>query len=201
MKHLLFLAALLSLTINFGCQSDTQDKGGEGQKVDARISDLEAEMALQDQPDPEKLKQLIQLYETHANKYPERREVNANFLMKAADCARMLNNNAKAIALYDRIANEFRGTVQAPRALFLKGFLYDTQLNRKDSALIVYRTFTWRYKNDPFLDDVQKLMDTLSAQYPEVVEKVEKKNRDGAIISPSVKKKLEAEQQKKKAAN
>ena len=188
---------MLTLALEFGCQSDPGG-GGEDQKVDARISDLEAEVALQDAPDQEQLKRLISLYEEHANKYPERREVNANFLMKAADCARMLGNNAKAISLYDRIADEFRGTVQAPRALFLKGFLYDTELNRKDSALIVYRTFTWRYKNDPFLDDVQRLMDTLSVQHPEVVKKIDKKDRGGAVVSPAVKKKLEGE---KKAGN
>ncbi|GAB4259814.1 MAG: hypothetical protein Kow0027_27260 [Saprospiraceae bacterium] len=198
MKHLLFLVAIISLALSSGCQSDPKN-GGEDQKVDAQISDIEAQVALQDAPNPEQLKTLIRLYEEHANKYPERREVNANFLMKAADCARMLGNNAKAIALYDRIANEFRGTVQAPRALFLKGFLYDTELNRKDSALIVYRTFTWRYKNDPFLDDVQRLMDTLSVQYPEVVEKIEKKELDGGMISPAAKKKFE--EQQKEAAN
>ncbi len=197
MKRLFFLVAMAFLAILSACQSDSQT-AGDDKKIDAQISDLEAALAVQENPEPEKLKQLIKLYEEHANKYPERREVNANFLMKAADCARRVDNEAKAIALYDRVANEFRGTVQAPRALFLKGYLYDTELNRKDSALIVYRTFTWRYKRDPLFDDVQKLVDSLSSQYPDIVEKIDKKDRNAGVISPEAKKKLEPE---KKANN
>lgn len=190
----MFFFVLGTLMLLFACQTDPKAPAEGDEKVDVSISKLEAKLALQDSADPASLRQLIQLYEAHANQYPERREVNANFLMKAADCARQLGNNAKAIALYDRISNEFTGTVQAPRALFLKGFLYDTELNRKDSALIVYKTFLWRYNKDPFRDDVQKLVDTLSAQYPEVVEKIDKKERDASIISPAERKKLEAQQ-------
>lgn len=192
MNRILLLLTAITLTILTSCQSDgSGQNGADGKKVDSQISDLESKMALEDTPEPKELKQLIKLYEEHVNQYPERREVNANFLMKAADCARMMGDDNKAIAMYDRIINEFIGTVQSPRALFLKGFLYDTKLNRKDSALLIYRTFLWRYKNDPFTDDVQQLADTLSKQYPDIAEKVDKKERAGSIIGSGGQKKPE----------
>ena len=174
---ILTLAALVALA---GCQSDADQS--QTVKVDRQISDLEMQLAAEDTPDPKQLKKLLELYEKHVDQYPERREVNANLLLRAADVALQLGRPKKAVALYDRLLTEFRGTSVESKALYLKTILYDKELQRPDSVLILGQTFLWRYRNDPFANDMQVLLDSVAARHPDVAQKVREKQASQTIM-------------------
>ncbi|MFQ5447776.1 MAG: hypothetical protein ACE5FF_12655, partial [Saprospiraceae bacterium] len=87
---------LFSVTLLLAaCQSDS---GDSGKNLDKQIADLEKTMAAETQPTPQQLNQLIQLYEKHVEKHPERKEANVAYLMKAAKAARAKRDFRKAIA-------------------------------------------------------------------------------------------------------
>jgi outer membrane protein assembly factor BamD (BamD/ComL family) len=156
------------------CQSD----GGEnGRKLDAQIADLEQQLAIESQPTPAQFTQLIKLYEKHVEKYPERKETNVAFLLKAAEAARAKSDFKKAIAIYDRIVDEYPRHKKAARALFMKGYTYDNDLEMKDSAVVIYNTFLRRHRYSEFADDAKFLLENIGKTNAEIIEEFERKQK------------------------
>jgi outer membrane protein assembly factor BamD (BamD/ComL family) len=156
------------------CQSD----GGEnGKKLDAQIADLEQQLASESQPTPAQLTQLIKLYEKHVEKYPERKEANVAYLMKASEAARAKSDFKKAIAIYDRVIADFRSHDKAARALFMKGYTYDNDLEMKDSAVVFYNAFLRSYPRSEFADDAQFLLENIGKTNAEIIEEFERKQK------------------------
>ncbi|TAK34661.1 MAG: outer membrane protein assembly factor BamD [Saprospiraceae bacterium] len=156
------------------CQSD---EGDNGKKLDKQISEAEQKMAAESKPTPEQLTQLIKLYEQHVEKYPERKETNVAFLMKAAEAARAKSDFKKALEIYDRVIAGFRGHEKAARALFMKGYTYDNDLVMKDSAVVFYKTFLQRYPRSEFADDAKFLLENIGKTNAEIIEEFEKKQK------------------------
>ena len=174
---IILFSGILLLT---ACQSD----GGEnGKKLDKEIAEFETKMAAETQPTPEQLTELIKLYEKHVEKYPERKETNVAFLMKAAEAARAKNDFKKAIAIYGRIISDFLWHDKAARALFMKGYTYDNDLAMKDSAVVIYNTFLQRYPRSDFADDAQFLLDNIAKTNAEIIDEFEKKRKETSVNS------------------
>jgi TolA-binding protein len=126
---------------------------------------------------PEQLTHLIKLYEKHVEKYPERKEANVAYLMKAAEAARAKSDFKEAIAIYNRVIAEFGWHEKAARALFMKGYTYDNDLEMKDSAVVFYSTFLQRYPRSEFADDAGFLLENIGKTNAEIIEEFEKKQQ------------------------
>lgn len=97
----------------------------------------------------------------------------AQWLNQAAETARAIKNNPKALLLYDWIYTKFPGHEKAPQALFLKGFILDEEMDRKEEARTVYERFLQQYPNDDFADDAQFLLDNLDKNEEEIIRQFE----------------------------
>lgn len=174
---LFFPVAVLVL---FSCRNDGVQIDG---KVDETIGNIETEIEVSGTATEEQLARLIRLYEIYVDSFPERKEVSANFLMRAADNARQLGRYGKSIALYERVLKEFPGTESAPRAMFRQGYLYEHELNRPDSALLLYDTFRHRFRLHPALRTVEYRIDSLAMAFPEIYETIMDKQSAPAVMS------------------
>lgn len=97
----------------------------------------------------------------------------AKWLNQAAETARAIKNNPKALLLYEWIYTKFPGYDKAPQALFLKGFILDEEMGRKEEARAVYERFIQQYPNDDFADDAQFLLDNLDKDEGEIIRQFE----------------------------
>lgn len=98
------------------------------------------------------------------------------WLAKAAEIARATKKNAKALELYEWIYDQYPSFEKAPQALFLRAFILDEELNRKEEAEEAYRLFLERYPDDEFADDAQFLLDNLNKNEEEIINEFEEQS-------------------------
>jgi tetratricopeptide (TPR) repeat protein len=169
----IFLAFFLG-----ACKSDPTAQTG----IDAEVANLEKSVAADDKPDPAKLEKMVNLYLKYVETYPDRRNMNVPYLMKAGEAARLLGQFNKAIAIYDKVITDYRTSERTPQAYFMKGYTYDNDLNKEDSARIVYEYFIKFYPNDQFTDDATFLLQNLGKSDEEMIEQLQEK-ADSAAAS------------------
>jgi TolA-binding protein len=74
-------------------------------------------------------------YKKYAATFPED-SASPAYLFKAADLAHGMRKNKEAIELYGTFISKYPDHPKSPPSLFLAGFIYDTDLQQKDSAKI-----------------------------------------------------------------
>jgi tetratricopeptide (TPR) repeat protein len=99
------------------------------------------------------------------------------YLFKAAEMARALNDLPKTISLYDWIVSYYPTSRNASKALFLKAFTIDNDLKKYDIARETYQEFLKRYPTDSLSKDVKVLIDNLGKSEEQLIKEFEKKNK------------------------
>ena len=98
-----------------------------------------------------------------------------DYLQKASEMARTLQDIEKALSLYDWIIEEYPQHPKAPQALFLKAFTFDNNLNDYDNARKYYEEFLSRYPDDDFADDTKFLLDNLGKSDEDILKTLQDK--------------------------
>ena len=127
--------------------------------------------------DMQKAIHYIQACEQYAEANPSD-ESSPEYLMKAAEMSRNINNFDKALNLYDRVINNYSSYDKAPQAFFLKAFTLDDNMGKKEEAKVLYEEFIKNYPNDDFADDAQFMLETLNKSDAEIIEEFEKKRQE-----------------------
>ncbi|MBL7803542.1 MAG: tetratricopeptide repeat protein [Saprospiraceae bacterium] len=100
-----------------------------------------------------------------------------DLLMKAAGVAKTIGNARQAIQLYYAVESKMPQHPKAPTALFMKGFVYENDVNDLEKAKATYEEFLKRYPNDPdYADDAQNALKLLGKSPEEIVREFEQKN-------------------------
>lgn len=138
--------------------------------VDNYILDLGK--SIFDNPDQNGLNRLastqyIDACQAHALAYPNSAS-SAEYLYKAAEVAKSIRSNQKALSLYDWILDEFPDYEKASTTLFIKGFIIDNELKNMELAKEVYQEFLDKYPDHDLADDVQFLRDNLGKSDEEI---------------------------------
>lgn len=94
-------------------------------------------------------------------------------LFKAADAARGAKQYGKAVQLWGQVWRKYENHPQAPMALFLQGFTFDSDLRKADMAKKYYRQFLEKYPNDPLAEQVKQLMTVVDENPEDLVKKFE----------------------------
>ena len=126
--------------------------------------------------DREKVGELIDIYVSFADKYPEDPK-SADYLYNAANVSMNLMNSQKAIILFDRVMTEYPDYEKNAECLFMKGFIYDNNLKDYDKAKEIYEEFLERYPDDEFADDARASINNLGKSLEEIIEEFEQKNQ------------------------
>ena len=85
---------------------------------------------------------LIESYMNYANKFPND-EMSPDFLFKAVDISVAYNalNPQKTIDITNVLIDNYPDFEMTPMAMFIKGFVYENQMNNYEKALDTYHQF------------------------------------------------------------
>ena len=167
--YLLTLAVIM-----IACQSAAQ-------KTKAQIEALQAlEMKIMEAQDVNMdtslAREFLAKAKAFATDFPED-TLSASYLLKAAGVAQGLREYGQAIQLAGRVWREYPDQENAPAALFLQGFIYDSDLNDTTNARKYYEQFLTKYPNHPFAENANQLLSVLGKD-PEALIREFEKNKE-----------------------
>lgn len=118
--------------------------------------------------------QLIESYMNYAKKYPKD-EMSPDFLFKAVDISVAYNalNPQKTIDITDLLIEKYPDFAMTPMAMFIKGFVYENQMNNLEKALDTYHQFLDKYPDNPMAVDVQTTINNLGVPLEELIKTFE----------------------------
>lgn len=131
------------------------------------LTGLEAELTAVYTPDGgiEAAGTYLEKVRAFADKFPKD-TLSARYLFTAIGVARGLADFEKAVALAEETWNKYPDTQQAPEALFMEGFIYDSDMKDMENAQKYYQMFLDKYPDHPLSHNVKELMG-LTEENPE----------------------------------
>ena len=99
----------------------------------------------------------------------------AEYVYWGAKAARAAQRANKAIKLYDLIINKYPTYEKAPEAMFLKGFIYDEDLNDKEKAKTAYEALIGKFPAHRLAKDASILMEQLYMSDDELIDFLKQK--------------------------
>lgn len=166
---------LLALVL-VACGSSKNDKLTEIKTMEDELFSDETQMI-----DRQKANDLIAVYESFADEFPEDTETPV-YLFKAGDMAMNLNMPRKAIDIFDKMLNKYPDFEKAPQCLFLKGYVYENDLRDLETAKKIYEEFLVKYPDDEFADDAEISIKNLGKSPEELIKEFEEQQqKEGEI--------------------
>lgn len=115
---------------------------------------------------------LAMVYVQYVNKYPTD-TICAEYLFRAAELARSLNQPKQAIVYYDMITLKYPAYRKVPVCFFLEGFVYENQMNDIMNARKYYKLFITKYPAHPLVRDTKILIENLGKSPEELIKNFE----------------------------
>jgi len=134
--------------------------------------------------DKKKTTDLINAYKEFSKKFPKD-TASATCLFKAAQLSSNMMLPKQAIELYDQILKDFTDYTKAPDCLFLKAFIYETQLRDLPKAQQFYEEFITKYPKHDLTDDAQISIQNLNKTPEELIKEFEAKAKKDSIKTNS----------------
>ena len=175
---------LLCFSILSAC-SDQAAKGNSQKeenlnpiKLQEEIKSLEAQLKSQDgkKMDRSKVSELIEKSQLFAKSFPKHEAAPA-LLFRAADVARGTGNPTLGIQLWGTLMQNYPDYERAPDALFLTGFTYENNLNKKEEAKKYYNKFLNDHPNHALFNQVKQTLDQIDKSPEELVKEFQRKNK------------------------
>lgn len=168
------IALIISSVLLFSCVSNENKTEVKNTVSISDINKLEAELfnANNATPDMVKARQLAELYIEYAELYPN--DMNSpEFLFKASDISMNVHSPRLTISLFDKILTNYPDYINVPTIMFLKGFVYEDQLNDYVNAEKCYLEFLEKYPNSDFADDAVVSLNNLGKSPEELIKEFE----------------------------
>lgn len=172
----LFFILITSTIFLISCNNNQKQATGTDVTIE-QINELEAELfgAEVTTPDLVKAKELVLMYIAYANNNPKD-EKSPDLLFKAADISMNLGSGTNTIALFNRIIKEYPDYKNVSTVMFLKGFVYEDQLQDYKAAGDCYLEFLEKYPDSDFANDAQVSLTNLGKTPEELIKEFESKN-------------------------
>jgi len=100
------------------------------------------------------------------------------YLFKAAEVSRGLRRYGDAIYLAGRAWREYPEFEKVPDAIFLQGFIYDTDLGDTTNAKVYYKQFLEKYPDHPFAANVNQLLSVLGRDPEALIQQFQKETQE-----------------------
>jgi TolA-binding protein len=137
MKHIIY--SFIILAVVAGCKSEKKKLSEQVQANEKTLYTDSTKMLNHNLALSE-----IDLYKEYAEKYPDD-TMSASYLFRAADLAHGMRKNREAMDLYNKFISKYPSHQKAAASLFLIAFIYDNDMNMKDSAKVKYKEFLKKY--------------------------------------------------------
>lgn len=170
-------ALIISTILLSSCGNSGSKTQGDNPVTIEEINKLEKELFGESAtvPDMEKAGQLATYYVEYAELHPND-SVSPMFLFKAADINMNRNNPKLTIALFNKILSNYPKYENVPTVMFLKGFVYEDQLNDYVNAKKCYLEFLDSFPDSDFADDAMISLKNLGKSPEELIKEFEMKN-------------------------
>lgn len=147
-----------------------------GQKMTVEeINKLESQVfGVGASPEKENIVKLVDAYVLYAKQNPDDVK-SADYLFKALDVAVGVNMEGpqKAIDIADIMIEQYPEFEMTPMAMFIKGFVYENQMNNYEKALDTYHQFLDKYPNNPMAADVEASIRNIGIPLDELIKTFE----------------------------
>ncbi|MFW5804905.1 MAG: tetratricopeptide repeat protein [Bacteroidales bacterium] len=179
----IFVVFLLSACNQQGKEQSTETETTEQEAETVQSKDemqkqiIKHEKVLHDDDelDVSKANDMIRLYLMYASQYKHDSLV-PEYLFKAAELAMNVDRPYDAVAYLQRIDRNYPGFNKLALVIYLTGFIYDSMLNKDDTAETYYERFLDDWPEHPRAEEVRMLKTYLHMSDKELVEKFEKSN-------------------------
>ena len=163
--------AVLIWVITFASCSSPEEK------MKSQIQELESGLYADSSmvPDTGVSGKIIDMYISYAEKFPND-TLSPVYLFKAGDVASKMNETHRAIEIFDNLKKNFPEHRNAPYALFLQGFICETQEGNPAKARPYYEEFLKKYPDHPIVSDVAFSLENLGKTPEELILEFEKNN-------------------------
>ncbi len=115
----------------------------------------------------------VNMAEAYSLVMPHTKEAPA-YLFDAAKVAGYLGNFSRAINLYSRVYEQYPEYEKAHQALFMLGFIYDSDLKDYDKAKRYYELYVEKYPEGVFADQIEMLIKNLGKSDEELLQELTK---------------------------
>ncbi len=105
-------------------------------------------------------------------------EKSPDLLFQAGQLAHQTQTYNKALELFDWLHLEYPDHEKAADALFLSGYILDSELKRFDEAKIKYEDFLKKYPDNEFAETTQFLLDNLGVPAEEIIKRFEESQEE-----------------------
>jgi tetratricopeptide (TPR) repeat protein len=108
------------------------------------------------------------LLNQYITKYPKDKK-SENYLFQLAQSCNGLNKHTEAIDYLSLYLNQYPEGEKKADALFIKAFIYENNLNQKDSAIQLYETFLEKYPQHALAESVKLSLQNIDTPLEELV--------------------------------
>ncbi len=172
MKRLLTAGSILLVTLSIiytGCKSPVNKDKSQISSIEEQLKDEAA------RPDNAKLDELLNLYISFADKYPDD-TLSQVYLYRAVNVSMGMGDGQKAMQLIDRSINKYPAGIYLPEIVFLKAYVYENLLGRYGKASEIYRDFIHRFPDHELADDAQVAIQNMGKTPDELIKEFEARN-------------------------
>ena len=130
-------------------------------------------------PDLQKVDMLMKLYLEYAEKFADD-TLSPSCLFKAGELALSAGRFEEALACFDKV-QRYPGFARSPDALFIQGFIADSNLRDPKRAEKYYAEFLERYPQHPLAHDVRTMITQLTLSPEELIRQFREAGGDSTL--------------------
>ena len=131
--------------------------------------------------DPETADQLTALYVSFADKYPND-SLSPEYLMKAAEMQGNVLHSDHAVALFDRVINDYPDFEEVPMCYFLKGNALELD-SKIEEAKAAYEEFLAKYPDHYMADQTRIMLPRIGMSPEEMLADILEHANDSLLIA------------------
>lgn len=175
MKNTL-LSLILAIGLMWSCSESRKENAMSIEDRLALIEQIENESFGQNgEFNKTKALGLVNNYAIFADENPDD-ERSAAFLFKAGDISMGLENAELAISYFDKVIDNYPDYEKIPYCMFLKGFVYENNLNDLDKAREAYSEFIKEYPDHDMTEAAVFSLKNLGKSPEELIREFEDQN-------------------------
>lgn len=126
------------------------------------ITSLETQIRSSSDLDTNKLRNLLEAYESFIQSNPADTVI-PYILLKEADLLQgAYDRNLEALKLYEELVTQHPEHPMVPRAMFMRAYVYDENLKDQSKAIEYYQELIIKHPNHPLSQDAKNLLSLLS---------------------------------------
>jgi len=156
------------------CQSGTNDL--ESQKETLQALEMQLLSSQEVNVNPDVAAQFLEKSQAFVDAFPKD-SLAPSLLFKSAEVARSIREYGVAIQLAGRVWREYPEFPKAADAMFVQGFIYDTDLGDTTNARHYYEQFLSKYPEHPFASNVSELLSVLGKDPEALIREFEAKRK------------------------